>query len=266
MIGAMFFRLLRQQRGLILAIVAGVALLEALLVWVASNMEQGPGFLAIIEQILPETMRKIVTSQFAIAGFSGMIGFGFQHPLVMVASIAFVIVAATIPAGERETGFIELILARPLPRRRYLTAVVLLVALGAIVMPAAVLAALAVGLALVEGSGELSWTRYLASAGGLTVLLLAVGGYTLVLAVGARRRGSAAAGAVGITLALYAVDVTAQIWEPLQTVQWLSPFAYYRPIQAAVIPDTPIENPIVLISIFIVGLVAAFARFQRQDL
>ncbi len=62
------------------------------------------------------------------------------------------------------------------------------------------------------------------------------------------------------------MDVTAQIWAPLKALQWLSPFAYYRPIQAAVIPHTPIENPIVLLAIFVVGLAAAFARFRRQDL
>ena len=117
-----------------------------------------------------------------------------------------------------------------------------------------------------ESEQALPWTRYAASAAGLSTLLLAIGGYTLLLAAGARRRGTAAARALGVTIALFWVDVMADLWDPLQYIDWLSPFRYFRPIPSAVVPYTPLENPLALLGIFVVCTALAFYRFQRQDL
>jgi ABC-2 type transport system permease protein len=265
-IGAMLARLLRHHRGLFLAMALGIVLMEALLVWVASHIETGPGFMALMEQALPPAMRQMILSQFAVAGFSGMIGFGFQHPLVLVAAIAWVIVVGTVPAAERETGLLDLILARPVPRGRYLAAVTAIMALGAVILPTAILVAVSTGLAFTDVAGELPWTRYLPSALGMVALLLAIGGYTLLFAAGARRRGTAVASAVGVTLALYWVDFMAGIWEPFEVIRWVSPFAYYRPVQAAVMSQASAVDSIVLLAVFVVASAGAFVRFQRQDL
>ncbi len=244
----------------------GLVLIEGLVVWISARIETGPGLRFFLEQLLPPDLREALSSQLALLSLAGAVGFGFQHPLVLVAAIAFVIGAATIPAGERESGLLDLLLARPAPRSRYLAAVVLLVVLGAVVLPSALLVGAAVGLGLVEADGEIPWTRYAMSAAGLSTLLMAIGGYSLLIATGAARRGLATAWAVGLTLAFFWLDATADMWQPLRALRWLSPFAYFRPIPAAVIPHTPLENPLVLLTVFAACVAAAFYRFGRRDL
>lgn len=266
MIRPLLGRNIRHHRNLLLALCLGLILLETLIVYIAAQIEMGPGLRIFLEQLLPPDVRETYASQFAMLSLAGAVAFGFQHPFVLVATIAFVIVAATVPAGERDTGFLDLLIARPLPRSRYLVAVLLLMVLGAVILPLALLAGAAFGLGIVEAADELPWTRYLPSAFGLTTLLLAIGGYTLALASAARRRGTAVARSAGLTLVLFWVDFTADMWRPLQTVRWLSPFNYFEPIQAAVVPHTPVVNPLALLAVFAAGVVVALVRFQERDL
>ncbi len=266
MILSLIGRNLRHQGRLLLALMLGFVLLESLIVAIASQIESGPGFRGLIEQFLPPAIREALLSQFGVASMSGMVAFGFHHPAVLTAALAFVIVVATLPAAERETGLIDLILSRPLRREIYLFAVVATLLVGVIVLPAALVAGAAAGLARLESDAALPWTRYLAPAAGLATLMLAVGGYTLLLAAGTKRRGAAVAYASGLTIALYLLGFLANLWEPIRMLRVLTPFHYFDPIRAAVIPHTPVRNPAVLLGIFAVGVLAALWRFRRQDL
>lgn len=266
MIGSLLARHFRRTLALMLALGAALFSLELLIVTVARQIDRGPGLLALMEQLLPPAMREQLVEQAAFFTFGGMVGFSFQHPVILAATLSFVMVAATTPAGERETGLLDLILARPVPRWRYFVAVLLHVVVGAIGLPLVQLAGVAVGLAVVDAPGEIPWTRYAASAAGLTTLLLAIGGIALLFGSTASRRGAAVARAVGLVLALYWVDATADLWPPLHNVRWLSPFSYHAPISAAVTPYTPPVNPIVLLGVFGISSAAALLRFQRQDL
>jgi ABC-2 type transport system permease protein len=193
------------------------------------------------------------------------VAFGFEHPFTLAGATAFVVVAATIPASERESRFLDLLLARPLARHQYLLASLLLMVLGAVVLPLALLAGAAIGMPLVELGGKLPWRRYLPCALGLTTLLLAFGGIALLLASGAKRRGPAASQVVGLTLASFVVELLGELWTGLRWVRWASPFHYYKPIQAAIVPSTPWENPAILLAVFAVTTALAFARFSRRD-
>jgi hypothetical protein len=97
-------------------------------------------------------------------------------------------------------------------------------------------------------------------------LLLAVGGWTLYFAVGSKRRGQATALAVGLTVALFWLEVLARLWSPLERFRWLNPFSYYDPMRTAAFGEMPPEHPTVLVGIFIVATTAAFIRFRKQDL
>ncbi len=183
MIRPLLARNVRHHRRLLLALCAGLILFEMLIVYIAAQIEMGPGLRMFLEQLLPPDVRETYASQFAMISLAGAVAFGFQHPFVLVGTIAFVMVAATVPAGERDSGLLDLLIARPLPRRRYLAGVLLLMVLGAVILPLALLAGAAIGLGIVDSADELPWIRYLPSAAGLTTLLLAVGGYTLALAL-----------------------------------------------------------------------------------
>ncbi len=92
----------------------------------------------------------------------------------------------------------------------------------------------------------------------LILTLALFGGYTLLFASMVRRRGSAVALSVGLTLVFFWLDVTAQLWAPLRKIQWLSPFSHFEPIQ------TPLSGMLILWTAFAVAL--AFVSFERQDL
>ena len=74
----------------------------------------------------------------------------------LLATLAFAMVVATIPTGERESGFLELILARPVPRRRYLLAALLPLIFGAVLLPLALVAGALIGIQLVEADPDVS--------------------------------------------------------------------------------------------------------------
>lgn len=266
MIRALFMRNLRHHAVLLLALWLGLVLLELAIVRIGAQIETGPGIRAILEQVLPQQLRQVIIGQVDLLSFTGLVGFGFQHPLVLTAAAAFLMVVATIPAGERETGLLDLILARPLPRARYLLAVLLLVVLGALLFPAAILAGAALGLATVQVPEQVSLGSYGPAAANLAALLLAVGGGTLLLASRARRRGVAAAQAAGLWLLFYWLDVLAGIWKPLASVSWLSPFHYFRPMESVVLRTTPWFGLAVLLGIFLAGATLSLLQFRRQDL
>src|ERR1051326_8155058 len=92
---------------------------------------------------------------------TGLLLAAFQVLLVLVASsihpskfedlaalLALIIALATLPASEVETGFADLILARPLPRHWIITRTIALVLISTLMMLALMVAGTWVGLAL----------------------------------------------------------------------------------------------------------------------
>jgi ABC-2 type transport system permease protein len=266
MIRPLLTRHIRQHLKVFVAALAGMALVEVVIVWIAGHIESGPGIQQLLEQVLPLAMRQLLGSQIGLLSFSAVVGFGFQHPLAMAVAIAIVITITTIPAGERESGFIDLVMARPVPRSMYFAAVAVLLVLVALLLPVAPLCGLIAGLALVDSPEEIEWVRYAPATAGLACLLLAIGGYTLLLTAGARRRGTAVAQATGLTVVFFWIDLTSQMWRPLQSIRWLSPFHYFKPVQSAIDGSAPVDHFLVLLAVFVVTAAAAAVLFRRRDL
>ncbi len=265
MIRALFLRGVRQHLGLLGLICLGLALFEWAIVWAAARLGMGADFRNILTAFLPPNVVDTVFSQFGFASFEGALSFGYQHPLTLIAAVALVTVMGTLPAHERETNLMDLILTRPLPRGRYLGAHVLLLLFAAILPPLALLMGGLMGLAAVDAPQAVAWTRYLPSAGALVLLLLAIGAYVLLFSSGAKRRGTAVAQAVGITLVFYWLDFMGDYWDLLETARFLSPFHYFDPATAAE-GGISAGSVVVLLGIFASATAGAFLNFHRQDL
>jgi ABC-2 type transport system permease protein len=266
MIWPLVRRNLRHHARLLLAMIFGLFVFEILVVWAAAAFEQGWGLRRLLEQVIPPQARPALGAQLGMVSFPAAAAFGFQHPATFVAAMAFMFVAGTIPADERESGFLDLVLARPVPRAHYFVAVLVLLVLGAALLPTALLTGAAVALVRIKIPDALPWWRYIPAAAGFAALLLAVGGCTLFFAAGARRRGQAIGRAVGLTLAFFVLEFLADFYESLARIRWLSPFHYFKPVPAAVVPHTPVENPVILLVAFAALSALALVRFQRQDL
>jgi ABC-type transport system involved in multi-copper enzyme maturation permease subunit len=265
-IRALFLRPLRQHATLLLVLFLSLALMEFLLVWVAVVMGIGPEFKEFLEGFLPPEITEMIFGQFGLTTFQGAVAFGYQHPLSMVASVAMVMVAGTLPAAERERGYLELFLSRPVPRSRYLLANLLFLVLVSLVLPLGLLVGTVLGLGFVDSPQELPWYAYLPAAEGMALLLLAVGSYTLLLATGARRRGLATAQAVAFTLLFYWMDFMGDYWDTLVYARKLSPFFYFEPSRASLGGGLSGTQVAVFLGIALGTSLLAVLNFQRQDL
>lgn len=264
MTGAVFRRNLRHQARLLVGLGLGLAAAEILFIQVAAALDAGPGFGNIV-RMMPGAVQSVFGTELTLATFNAAVAFGFQHPVIVMAAAAFVIVACTIPAGERDDGLLDLVLARPVTRRQYLTGSVAVALVGAAVLPAALFAGLVVGLATVDGPGEMAAGRYLIAVGGLVALLLCITGIALLLGASAARRGPAAARTVGLLIGLYLLDVFGQRLVWLEWLRWLSPFRYFRPVNAVVLGEPSLAQLAVLVAAGALTGAAAFVWFERRD-
>lgn len=266
MIRALVLRNLRQHAVLLTVLFVAMTLVEFFLVWVSAQMNIGPDFQSFLEAFLPPEVTEMIFSQFGLTSFEGAVAFGYQHPFSLVGSIAMVLVVATLPAAEREKGYLELFLACPLPRSSYLLSTVLFLVTVAVVLPLGLLLGTAIGLKVVENPGEVGWLGYAPSAMAMGLLLLAIGSYTLFFATGARRRGIAVAQGVAFTLAFYWMDFMGDYWDTLVYARKASPFHYFDPGRASFGAGLSATEISVLASVSLATSLLAFYNFGKQDL
>lgn len=264
MIAPLFRRNLRHHTRLLVVLVIALALMQALFIQVAAALETGPGFANLV-RMMPPAVQNMFSGQLMFATFGAASAFGFQHPVLMTAALAFVIVACTIPAGERESGSLELLLARPIARWQHLMGALAVALVGVIIVPAVLLGGVAAGLATVTVAGELPWSRYIPAAVGLAVILLTFTGMTLLLSATAARRGPAVGRSVGLILVLYLADLFGERLAWLAWFGYLSPFRYFRPVNWTVQGDVPVLGLLVLAAVGLAAMAGAFAWVSRGD-
>lgn len=258
-------RILDQQSKLLLALMVALVGFEVLLIHVGHTMETGPGLREFLAQ-LPDFIHKIVGTQLENISFKVVVAFGFEHPAMLIPSIGIVIFFATIPAGERDSGLTDLWLARSISRRQYFGAHLICVGIAALVLPACALLGSAIGLATVEAAGELPWTRYIVCALNLSVLLVAIGGCTLLVTSEAQRRGTAITWILGALLPLSFIEVLAGLSALLDWVSPISPFHYFHPVTSLIEERYEVLDLGVLLVLAAVTTWMAFWRFERRDL
>lgn len=224
---------------------------------------------ALIAQYVPSFLQRGIGSDaLLIASFKGTVAFGYFHPVIVIMLTVLASYYAAEPAFDVESGLVDVVLARPVPRHRLLTRSVVL-ALGA---PVTVVSAMALG----------TWTglSWFAPAGAerptaaallrLMVTLVAVAWClgALALAVASRsRRWSAAFGAAVLgSVLLYLVDFLAIGWPMWRRVSWLSPFHYYPALTLLSGAEPVLPNVAVLLGAATVCISLAYWEFSRRDL
>jgi hypothetical protein len=257
-----------RARVLLVVLAAVLASFEILLVVAAQTLQES-GTFGNFAALVPPFMRQVFgDSLIVFMSFAGVVCFGFFHPMVIAALVAFVITIATEPVAEIETRFLDVVLARPVARSAVIGRSVFLMTLLSAGVVVVMVGATAVALHLLTpGTTAAPATRLILSlAANLWALVFCVGGVALAIGAAARRRGTAA-GVVGVvTLALFFVDYLARIWKPAARIVWLSPFHYYDAM--AMVMGRPLStgHVAVLASTGLVGIVLAFVLFGRRDL
>ena len=256
---------LRRQRVLFIAACVLLFAFQILLILVARGLEWSGGFIEL-GNLFPAFLQEL--TNLAMMSFGGMVSFAYTHPVVLVFLIAMAIGIGTEPAGEIEAKFVDLALARPLPRRSAInrSIALLLVATGA-ALGSMLLGTWSGLLLLAPASVPGPAPRVILSlAANLALAVLAWGAIALTLGSLARRR-AAAAGTTGLlALAMFILDYVGRLWEPARGLSRLSPFHYFSPFPLIGGAPLPGRDVVTLAVIFLAGCVAAHVVYARRDL
>jgi ABC-2 type transport system permease protein len=258
---------LKRARTLLIAMGLLLAAFQVLLIVIAGSIAHSGGFEQLASLLPPFARALLGPSLVSVMSFSGIVCLGYFDLGIVIALLVLIIALATVPASEVESGFADLILARPLPRHWLITRTVALLVVAILMMLALMLAGTFAGLAMFApvnagwpSPSVLGWLVL-----NLALLLLCWGG--VALAFGAVWRRSVASAVTGL-LALTALllDLTGRLWPPADRVAWLSPFRYFVPFDLVMGRALPIQNILVLWAIAMTGFTFAYFLFSQRDI
>jgi ABC-2 type transport system permease protein len=246
----------------LLAILAGfqVAIVGAAASFAAS------GDFERLSQLTPAFLLQTIGP--ALISFDGMVTIGYFDALLVMLLVQFAIYVATEPAADVESGMVDLVLARPLPRH-WVISRSLLVMLGSILaLTAAMAGASVAGLWWLAPANE-RWPELwlvLTFLAYLTVIAFCFGSLGLAASGWARRRSSAFGGVAIIAVAAYLLDLLGMMWPPVRMLARISPFHYFRGSSILSGVADPVLDLGVLGMIAVAGIALAYWQFARRDL
>jgi len=259
---------LKRSRALVLSMGILLSVFQVLLILVAGSIQRSGGF-SQIAAMLPPFVREMMGPSIAtFMSYAGIVSLGYFHLSVMGSLVGLSIAIATVPASEVETGFIDLILSRPLRRHWIITRTIVVLLVSFTFVLGCMTLGTWIGLSTLSPAGVVRPSVRLIGmlAGNLVLLMLAWGGVALAIAAGSRRR-SVAGGITGVmALAMFLLDYIGRLWKPAQSVAWLSPFRYYSPFDLVMGTPLPGKNVLILSAIALAGFAAAYVMFSRRDI
>jgi ABC-2 type transport system permease protein len=248
--------------GALLALLVGF---QMLLVVTAASYAQSNDF-AAIAKIVPAFLQQ--TFGAALLSFASMVTIGYFEPLIVILVVVFAVYLATEPAGEIESGLVDLVLARPLPRHRLVSRSLLMMASCTALLTLTMTAALWLALWLFAPASE-GWPEngtVTTLAVHLTAIAWCFGGVALFAGASARRRSSAVTAVSVGAVALYLLELVGGAWAPMRRVATLSPFHYFQGSAILAGEADVARNLFVLGAIAIAASGLAYWRFERRDL
>ncbi|PYU98750.1 MAG: hypothetical protein DMG10_27345 [Acidobacteria bacterium] len=257
---------LKRARTLLVATGLLLAAFQVLLVLIASSIH--PSKFEDLAALLPPFVRALLGPAVAsVMSFGGIVCLGYFDLAIVAALLALIIALATLPASEVETGFADLILARPLRRHWIITRTIALVLISTLMMVALMMAGTWVGLAMLAPD-DAQWPSPMmigSLALNLGMLMLCWSSVALALAAACRR--SVASATTGLlALAALLLDLTARLWPAAEPFAWLSPFRYFIPFDLVMGTALPVENILVLWAIAMSGFTVAYLLFSQRDI
>ncbi|MEO8100867.1 MAG: ABC transporter permease subunit [Acidobacteriota bacterium] len=259
---------LRRVRTLVLVMGTLLGLFQVILVVVASSFENSGQF-AQIGNLFPPFMRSLLGPAMAsFLSFEGFLGLGYFDPPIIGGAVGLAIALATRLTLEVESGFIDLVLARPVARHWVVTRSILVIVLSIAVTMGMMLAGSWIGLRFLAPAGVMWPSAKLLGSLALSLGMLALSwsGIALMIAAVSRRRGVASGLSGVLALLAFLVDYVARLWEPAKLAARFSPFTYFNPLD--LVMGTPVDttNLLVLGGIAVGSFAAAYVLFLRRDI
>ena len=244
-----------------------LAAVQALRVRIAAEVHD-TGQFDQLSALLPSAVRDILGPSLAsIMSFNGIVIAVYFDTGFIIALLALAIALATLPASEIETGFADLVLARPLPRHWLITRTIALVLFSILLMLLMIMAGTWAGLALFAPPDAPWPTARQAAPLALTLGLLVASWSGVAMALGAAYRRGAASGTTALlAFAALLLDWAHRLWPPLDYIAWLSPFFYFNPYELVAGGPLQVENLLVLGAIAVTGYTVAYYLISQRDI
>jgi ABC-2 type transport system permease protein len=259
---------LKRVRTLVLSMGVLLAAFQMILIVVAGSIQNSGGF-EQLGSLLPPFARELLGPAMAsFMSFAGIVCLGYFDLAVMGPLVALSISLGTMPASEVETGFIDLILSRPIARQWIITRTIIVTILSIAMLLPWMLAGTWTGLETLasKNAGWPSEKLILSLAINLGLLMLCWSGVALAIGSASRRRSVAGASTGLLALTAFLLDYVGRLWKPAESVAWLSPFRYYSPFDLVMGNPLPSKNLAVLGGIAVAGFVTAYIVFSRRDI
>jgi ABC-2 type transport system permease protein len=196
----------------------------------------------------------------------GAITLGFQHPIgIGLVAIFAVGAAANAVAGERESGTLEVVLARPLSRRGFYVSVAAAVKIATAVTVALLLVGQVISVFLLGVEDELE-LAYLPLVWVVGVLMWAAfAAFSLAASVSFDRRGPAIALSLAYLGVNYFLLILATFLPDLDWTQEYSLFSHFVPGEILTGELDPLDIVIFAVAVAL-PLLWALVVFPRRDL
>jgi ABC-2 type transport system permease protein len=197
---------------------------------------------------------------------AGWVAGAMTHPITLALFTAAPLsVAAGAVAAEVERGTVDLVLARPVGRARFLLGKAAATVAAVTAVEAGALAGVLVATLTVDRMNELGLTDLWRPFLGSWLLFVALGMVALFLSARSSLRSRAVGTAVGIIVVWYFVNFIALLVDEVSGARYASPFHYFRA------PDFLRGEAIgtdaaVLGGLAVVALTAGLWWFSRRDL
>jgi hypothetical protein len=266
MLGALVGRSLRRHVGLIAGLAIVLSAFQILLVLIARNLQR-EGLFSQLSALVPPVFLEAFGGSI-IASFSGLSAFGFFHPVVVLTLCCGGIYLASELAGDVDEGLVDLIAARPVPRR-------LIVTRSAVVSGG--VTALIVALMLLTNRAAIAWlapsgsqaprtSAMLWVAANLLAVAWCFGAAGLALAAYVRRRATAVGVIALDAVVLYLLHFAAASWAPARPFALASPFHYYEGMRTLIGMHNPRPDIVALLVASLVLSGCAYVLYGRRDL
>jgi ABC-2 type transport system permease protein len=259
---------LKRVRTLVAAMAVLLAAFQMLLIVVAGSIQSSNSFEQLGE-FIPSFVRQLMGPSFlSLMSFSGIVCIGYFHLAVMGSLVGLAIALGTMPTSEIETGFMDLILSRPIARQRLITRSILVMTVCTLVVLATMALGTWAGLTWFAPQ-TVAWPSsqiILSLVINLAALMLCWNAIALAIGSASRRRGVAGGLAGFVALSMFLLDYVARAWEPAERVAWLSPFRYYSPVELVMGNPLSAKNMLVLAGTALCGYGLAYVLFSRRDI
>jgi ABC-type transport system involved in multi-copper enzyme maturation permease subunit len=256
-----------QARYVLIGSAVVFPLFQFLLIAQAAEIERSNAFGRMAELVPGFLQRGIGSQAMLLATFKGTVSFGYFHPIVVAILSLVAMYVTTEPAHEIESGLVDLVLARSVPRHRLLTRSLVLGFASIAGIVALMMAGTHAGLAWIAPGARGPSPRLVAL---LAVHLVAVawccGAMGLFFASRASRWTTAFTWSAAVTIVGYLVDFLALGWPPARPLAWFAPFQYF-PALLIVGGTSHVGRDLgVLFAATAAFTALAYWRFARRDL